>query len=64
MTDVESRELVTVLLTMGVLFILALAAVVLFIRQWRKEHPKQDSPKPNKASPKSKAQSPRSKTLS
>ncbi|HEX7999153.1 MAG TPA: hypothetical protein VF528_12255 [Pyrinomonadaceae bacterium] len=31
------KELVSILLTMGVLFILALVAVALFIRQWRKE---------------------------
>ena len=36
----EMTELTSVLLTMGVLFILALVAVALFIRQWRKEHPK------------------------
>jgi flagellar basal body-associated protein FliL len=57
MSDTESTELIIVLLTMGVLFILALAAVALFIRQWRKEHPKKDSPE-------SKVQSPKSETRS
>ena len=33
----NSSELISVLITMGVLFILALIAVALFIRQWRKE---------------------------
>ena len=37
----DSNELISVLITMGVLFILALVAVALFIRQWRKEHPKE-----------------------
>ncbi len=37
MMNSDNNELVSVLLTMGVLFILALIAVALFIRQWRKE---------------------------
>jgi uncharacterized membrane protein len=58
MNDAESRELVIVLLTMGVLFILALAAVALFIRQWRKEHLTE------KNSSQAKARSPKSGTRS
>lgn len=33
----ESTELITIFVTMGILFLLALVAVYLFIRQWRKE---------------------------
>lgn len=36
----NSTELISVLVTMGILFILALVAVAIFIRQWRKEHPR------------------------
>lgn len=38
--DSDSKELISVLVTMGVLLVLALVAVALFIRQWRKEHTK------------------------
>lgn len=34
----DSKEFITVIITMGVLFILALVAVAIFIRQWRREH--------------------------
>jgi hypothetical protein len=51
--NADNKELISVLLTMGILLILALIAVALFIRQWRKEH---------NQSPKSKVQSPKSKT--
>lgn len=36
----DNKELIAVLVTMGILFILALIAVALFIRQWRKERKK------------------------
>jgi hypothetical protein len=36
----NSTELISVLITMGVLFILALVAVAIFIRQWRRERKK------------------------
>lgn len=39
--EFDNKEFIFVLLTMGVLFILALVAIGLFIRQWRKEHPKE-----------------------
>jgi hypothetical protein len=40
MMNSDNKDLVSVLVTMGVLFILALIAVALFIRQWRKERQK------------------------
>lgn len=43
----DSKELISVLATMLILFILALVAVALFIRQWRREHKdKNQPPKP------------------
>ncbi|HEY0385280.1 MAG TPA: hypothetical protein VGC64_04680 [Pyrinomonadaceae bacterium] len=35
--DSDNKEFIAVLLTMGILFILALVAVAIFIRQWRRE---------------------------
>jgi heme/copper-type cytochrome/quinol oxidase subunit 2 len=40
----DTKELISVLLMMGVLFILALVAVAIFIRQWRREHKDKDQP--------------------
>lgn len=37
MMNSDNKELITVLVTMGILFILALVAVAIFIRQWRRE---------------------------
>ncbi|HEY0404216.1 MAG TPA: hypothetical protein VGC89_00705 [Pyrinomonadaceae bacterium] len=38
MTKSNSIEFISVLVTMAILFVLALVAVALFIRQWRREH--------------------------
>ena len=38
MTDEGIAELVSVLLTMGVLLLIAIIAVVIFFRTWRKEN--------------------------
>jgi hypothetical protein len=38
MSDAASRELLVVLVTMGVLFVFGVTAIVIFIRTWRKEH--------------------------
>lgn len=38
--DSDSKELISILVMMGVLFVLAIVAVALFIRQWRKERRK------------------------
>lgn len=35
--DADTKELISVLITMGILFILALIAVAIFIRQWHRE---------------------------
>jgi Tfp pilus assembly protein FimT len=35
--DSDTKEFIAVLVTMGILFILALIAVAIFIRQWRRE---------------------------
>ena len=40
--DQGYTELVFVLTMMGFLLIICVVAVYLFIRQWRKEHPKMD----------------------
>lgn len=36
--DSGTRELIIVLALMAVLFIIAVIAVLIFIRQWRREH--------------------------
>lgn len=40
MQDADQKELISVLVTMGILFVLGLVGVAIFIRQWRKERKK------------------------
>jgi len=45
--DSDTKELISVLLTMGILFIVALIAVAIFIRQWyREKKDKDQTPRP------------------
>lgn len=47
----DNKELISVLFTMGILFIFALIAVAIFIRQWRREHKQSPKSKDNKTEP-------------